>query len=89
LVFLASLLATPIVAGLDDGRLQRELPGYAEFAVCARYKWIPGSHRLDLGWPLQGLDLLRYAQSRQSACSVLSIKLRVKEKASPTVAIGV
>jgi hypothetical protein len=28
---------------LEDATLQRELPGYAEFAVCERYKWIPGN----------------------------------------------
>jgi hypothetical protein len=27
---------------LEDATLQRELAGYAEFAVCVRYKWIPG-----------------------------------------------
>jgi protein-S-isoprenylcysteine O-methyltransferase Ste14 len=27
---------------LEDATLQRELPGYAEFAARVRYKWIPG-----------------------------------------------
>jgi protein-S-isoprenylcysteine O-methyltransferase Ste14 len=27
---------------LEDATLQRELPGYAEFAAHVRYKWIPG-----------------------------------------------
>jgi hypothetical protein len=27
---------------LQDATLQRELPGYADFAVCVGYKWIPG-----------------------------------------------
>ncbi|WP_338012950.1 hypothetical protein [Pararhizobium polonicum] len=26
---------------LEDKTLQRELPGYAEFAARVRYKWIP------------------------------------------------
>jgi protein-S-isoprenylcysteine O-methyltransferase Ste14 len=31
-----------IRTNLEDGTLQRELPGYAEFAARVRYKWIPG-----------------------------------------------
>jgi protein-S-isoprenylcysteine O-methyltransferase Ste14 len=38
-------LATALLAvrtSLEDATLQRELPGYAEFAARVRYKWIPG-----------------------------------------------
>jgi protein-S-isoprenylcysteine O-methyltransferase Ste14 len=31
-----------IRTNLEDATLQRELPGYAEFAARVRYKWIPG-----------------------------------------------
>jgi protein-S-isoprenylcysteine O-methyltransferase Ste14 len=31
-----------IRTALEDATLQRELPGYAEFAARVRYKWIPG-----------------------------------------------
>jgi protein-S-isoprenylcysteine O-methyltransferase Ste14 len=30
-----------IRTNLEDATLQRELPGYAEFAARVRYKWIP------------------------------------------------
>jgi protein-S-isoprenylcysteine O-methyltransferase Ste14 len=46
---LAALLPAALVAvvlairtRLEDATLQRELPGYAEFAAHVRYKWIPG-----------------------------------------------
>ena len=31
-----------IRTNLEDATLQRELPGYADFAARVRYKWIPG-----------------------------------------------
>lgn len=31
-----------IRTNLEDATLQRELPGYAEFAARVRYKWVPG-----------------------------------------------
>src|SRR5215468_7253715 len=39
-VLVAVVLA--IRTNLEDATLQRELPGYAEFAARVRYKWIPG-----------------------------------------------
>jgi protein-S-isoprenylcysteine O-methyltransferase Ste14 len=39
-VLVAVVLA--IRTNLEDATLRRELPGYAEFAVHVRYKWIPG-----------------------------------------------
>jgi protein-S-isoprenylcysteine O-methyltransferase Ste14 len=40
----ALLVAAVLVirTGLEDATLQRELPGYAEYAARVRYKWIPG-----------------------------------------------
>lgn len=36
------LVLLVIRTNLEDATLQRELPGYAEFAARVRYKWIPG-----------------------------------------------
>lgn len=36
------VLVLIIRTNLEDATLQRELPGYAEFAARTRYKWIPG-----------------------------------------------
>jgi protein-S-isoprenylcysteine O-methyltransferase Ste14 len=36
------LVLLVIRTNLEDATLQRELPGYAEFAERVRYKWIPG-----------------------------------------------
>ena len=38
LVALVLVIRTP----LEDATLQRELPGYAEYAARVSYKWIPG-----------------------------------------------
>lgn len=39
----AIVVVTMLVrTNLEDATLQRELPGYAEFAARTRYKWIPG-----------------------------------------------
>jgi protein-S-isoprenylcysteine O-methyltransferase Ste14 len=32
-----------IRTGLEDATLQRELPGYADYAARVRYKWVPGA----------------------------------------------
>jgi protein-S-isoprenylcysteine O-methyltransferase Ste14 len=42
---LSAALAVVVLAirtNLEDATLQRELPGYADFAACVHYKWIPG-----------------------------------------------
>ena len=36
------VIALAIRTNLEDATLRRELPGYEEFAVRVRYKWIPG-----------------------------------------------
>jgi protein-S-isoprenylcysteine O-methyltransferase Ste14 len=36
------VIALVIRTRLEDATLQRELPGYAEYAARVRYKWIPG-----------------------------------------------
>jgi protein-S-isoprenylcysteine O-methyltransferase Ste14 len=39
-LFVVGVLAIRTI--LEDATLQRELPGYAEFAAITRYRWIPG-----------------------------------------------
>jgi len=36
------VIVLAIRTNLEDATLQRELPGYAEFAARVRCKWIPG-----------------------------------------------
>ena len=42
LISLVVVVVLAIRTILEDATLQRELPGYAEFAAITRYRWIPG-----------------------------------------------
>ena len=39
---LIGIVLLAIRTSLEDATLQRELPGYADFARTTRFKWVPG-----------------------------------------------